>query len=418
MADDSKDIPKSIADEIGESVFETVQTPVEIFFLGLFVFGVLSIAATTLVGPCGNVDDTKTYPDPRTIDYIPGATVVTTRAITLGETVITAGTCGIVDGVDREAETARVHILAKAQPFFVETADAYRPLSAFSALFEYPVSTLLFLHTGTPTGDVSLGAITPVETQQYTNWFRNFYLNTVYLILAVLALLILILGYIGYRFEKKRKVWYERHTLRATYISRLMRDKQKTRELQENWEKVTALQETQSVENWKETVNLLEETLGGVLTLLRFDGETTREKLESMKEEDLWNIDELWKAHSLVMRMRGFGGGGDAVPDGGDGTEPAARGESVVSDGTQHGGSPSAHTEGEDAAASGTAATASGAGSATADDAGTTADTAAPASDTAPPHEAFPPVTEKTVGKIVGIYKTSFIWLGLLPHWA
>ena len=27
-----------------------------------------------------------------------------------------------------------------------------------------------------------------------------------------------------------------------------------------------------------------------------------------------------------------------------------------------------------------------------------------------------PPITEKIIQKIVEIYKTSFIWLGLLPH--
>ena len=97
MADDSKDISRSIADEVGDSVFQTVQTPVEIFFLGLFTIGVLSLAATTLVGPCGNVDDVATFPDPRTIDFVPGATVVTTSAITIDETVITDGACGIID---------------------------------------------------------------------------------------------------------------------------------------------------------------------------------------------------------------------------------------------------------------------------------------------------------------------------------
>ena len=381
----------SIADEIGESIFETVQTPVEIFFLGLFVFGVLSIAATTLVGPCGNIDDEKTYPDPRTIDYIPGATVVTTRAITLGETVITAGTCGIVDSVDREEETAHVHILAKAQPGFIGAADEYRPLSALSGILDYPVSTLLFLHTGTPSGEVPLGAVTPVETQQYTNWFRNFYLNTIYIIMALLALATLILGYIGYRYERKRKIWYERHTLRATYISRLMRNKQKTRELQENWERIKHLQETDSTENWRETIRLLEETLDGVLTLLRFEGETAHAKLESMTEKDIWNIDDLWKAHSVLMRVRGFGGA----------DRPSERdGNGRTDEGTDR--------PKDTAATDGTAAKTESAPT----------DGTAAKTESTPTDGQFPPVTAETVHKAVNIYKTSFIWFGLLPHWA
>ena len=61
--------------------------------------------------------------------------------------------------------------------------------------------------------------------------------------MAVLGVLFAFLIYIGARFEKRRKEWYRRHTLRATYISRLMQDKEKTRQLQGNWEKVAAVLE-------------------------------------------------------------------------------------------------------------------------------------------------------------------------------
>ncbi len=312
MAEDSQDASRSIADEIGEKVLESVQTPVEIFFLALLVFGVLSIAATTLVGFCGNVDDDANFPDPRTIDYIPGATVVTTSSVSIGETVITAGACGIVDSVDKEEGTARVHILAKAQPSFVE--GEYRPLSVFSSLFSVPVSSILFLHAGTPSGDVPLHQITPVATQQYTNWFRNFYLNTIYILMALLALPVVAFGYIGYRYEKKRTVWYEQHTLRATYISRLMQDKRRTRQLREQWETARVAAESGDAESWKGAFVSFEEVLDGVLILLRFEGTDLHGRLQEMTEDDLWMIDRLWEAHSVIVRMRGLGDeSGDSV---------------------------------------------------------------------------------------------------------
>ena len=306
MADDSKDISRSIADEVGDSVFQTVQTPVEIFFLGLFTIGVLSLAATTLVGPCGNVDDVATFPDPRTIDFIPGATVVTTSAVTIDETVITDGACGIIDSVDEEEGTAHVHILAKAPPLYADTSEQYHPFDALSSISDTPLATVLFLHANTPSGDVPLTQITPVPTRQYTNWVRDFYLNGIYILMAIIAFFVIILGYIGYRFEKKRKVWYERHTLRATYISRLMQDKKRTRELGEEWERAVELLDGENPEQWQEGLTIIEEVLDGVLTLLRFEGDNLHAKLGSMEESDLWTIRRLWQAHSLVVRIQGF----------------------------------------------------------------------------------------------------------------
>ena len=47
----------------------------------------------------------------------------------------------------------------------------------------------------------------------------------------------------------------------------------------------------------------MDEVLDGVLTQLRFTGENTTEKLRTMNEDDLWTIEKLWQAHSVVIRM-------------------------------------------------------------------------------------------------------------------
>ena len=304
MADTSNGASRSIADEIGENVFESIKTPAEIFFFALFVIGILSLAATTLVGPCGNVDDIGPAPDPRVVDYVPGATVFVTSSILLGETVIAPGACGIIDSVDEEAETARVHILAKAEPFFAEGEGPYRASAVLSGLAQSPIATLYFLHIGSPIGDMPFHQITPVATKGYTNWFRHFYLETIYFLMILLAVVVLVLVYIGRRFVKKRELWYEWHTLRATYISRLMQDKERMKSLQEDWEKVPPLSESDSPEQWKEALDLLESTLDGVLVQLRFEGDSLTDKLQNMKEDDLWMLDRLWKAHSLVVLLR------------------------------------------------------------------------------------------------------------------
>ena len=366
MADTTDKANRSIADEIGENVFDSVKTPVEIFFLGLFVVGVLSLAATTLVGPCGNVDDVLPKPSPRVAEYVPGATVVLTGAVLFDDlTTVVPGACGIIDSVDEEEGTARVHILAKAEPFFSDNTKPYSPFSVFSGFAQSPIGSLYFLHTGNPVDDVPLHKITPVETQGYTNAARHFYLQTVYFVMIVVALLIAVLTYIGGRFMKKRKQWYRWHTLRATYISRLMKDKARMRELQEHWEHIVALSEAGNPENWKNALNMLNDVLDGVLMLLRFEGETLTLKLQGMTEKDLWCIERLWKAHSLILQMQ------SEIP--GDSSHQPGQND---------------NTEKED-------------------------DT----NETAKQHTPLP-MTKETVKKVIAIHRESLVWLGLLPHWA
>ena len=128
---------------------------------------------------------------------------------------------------------------------------------------------------------------------------------------------------------------------------------------------------------WKEMLDLLDETLHGVLTLLRFEGANCTEKLRNMTKEDLWTIERLWEAHSFIMRVQGV---------------------SIGSKKEQHADSKKTETE-------------------------NTADTnkehsATPAEEGEKLDEKdIPTVTEQTVEKAVEIYKESFIWLGLLPHW-
>ena len=313
MPDDSK-VSRSIEDEMVDGIKNSIVTPAETFFFALFVFGVLSLAATTLVGSCGNVDDFEKEVSVRSVEPVVGATAVLTRSTILEDTVIGPGTCVIIERIDEEAGSVHVHTLAKAQPFFTGDPNTYRPLAPFENFFSAPISTILFLHKGTPTGEVSLQQISVVETQTYTSWFRNFYLNTIYIVMAILGVLLAFFVYIGAKFEKKRKVWYKRHTLRATYISRLMQDKEQMRKLQDNWGKVDEVMNEEDSEKWKETLALLQETLDGTLTLLRFEGETLKEKLQNMKEEDLWCIEKLWEANSLILRTQGEVEEGEPVP--------------------------------------------------------------------------------------------------------
>lgn len=303
MADNSKGVSRSIEDEMLDGIMNSIVTPAEIFFFALFVFGILSLAATTLVGTCGNVDDFEKEVSERTVDLRIGGTAVLTQSIVLEDTVIGAGTCVIIERINEEKETAHVHTLAKAQPFFTGDPGEYKPLAPFENFFNAPVSTILFLHSGTPKGDVLLRQISGVETQTYTSWFRNFYLNIIYIVMAVLGVLLAFLVYIGAKYEKRRKVWYRRHMLRATYISRLMQDKARTRELQDSWEKIAAAADEENSEKWRETLVLLQETLDGVLTLLQFEGENLTEKLQNMTEDDLWTIEKLWEANSLILRI-------------------------------------------------------------------------------------------------------------------
>ena len=369
---------RSIADEIADDISKDIKTPVDIFFLALFVAGVLSLAATTLVGPCGNVTDERLHKDSRIADHVPGATVIVNRALLMEDTVVLPGACGIIEQVDEEAGMVTVRILAKAPPGYIdeiaarssgltmiegegdsftepsavigpvvgggdaaEASLSYRPQHAFSGIFEFPVRTALFLHAGSPKDEVDIRFITPVATQPYTNLVRSFFLDSIYVIFPILAVILIFLVAVGNRFQKKRTVWYERHTLRSTYLSRLMQDREKTRILQQQWRTIVSASSGEDAKQWRDSIDLLDETLDGVLELLRFGGNDLSKKLEDMTKDDLHTIERLWNAHSLILRLQGK-------------TEEGEKGP--------------------------------------------------------------PPLTRHLLKRIVDIYRESFIWLGLLPH--
>ena len=296
---------RSIAEEIGEDIVGSVQTPTELFFMTLFVIGVLSIASTTLVGECGRVDDAAEYPDARSVSLVPGAVVFTTSAVVFGEFVVEPGVCGIVERVDDERDTAEVHILAKAQPGFLQGPDGYRPTLALSEALSHPLSTLFFLHNDPPSGVVPFHQLGVIPTQTYTNWFRHFYLSGLYLVMALLAVFVGLFGYIGFRFERKRVVWYERHSLRTRYRARLMHDRSRTRALLLSWEQYVFLSTQEDPARWREALIGLDELLEDTLVLLQFGGENLTDRLQKMTKEDLWCIEQLWDAHSLIIRMQG-----------------------------------------------------------------------------------------------------------------
>ncbi|MDE0243465.1 MAG: hypothetical protein OYG31_02005 [Candidatus Kaiserbacteria bacterium] len=387
---------RSVIDELADDISKDIKTPVDIFFLALFVIGVLSLAATTLVGPCGNVTDYELNQDGRIADYTKGATVIVNKAIRMGDTIVLPGACGIIESVNEERLSARIHILAKAPPGYIddlkqlasedqegvaaeedetvvvgpvenitveelleedeadedvaviggtrgaaEASRSYRPLQAFSGALEFPVRTALFLHAGSPKDDVDIRFLYPVATQPYTNALRTFYLDSIYVLLPILALFLIFLVFIGNRFEKKREKWYEWHTLRSTYISRLMQDREKTASLRARWDEAKTAPLSEDPKKWDEALDLLEDTLDSVLTQLRFEGEDLSKKLQDLSNKDLHTIERLWNAHSLIIRVKGKTDEGD---------------------------------------------------------------------------QGAPPLTLKLLKKVVDIYRESFIWLGLLPH--
>lgn len=374
MAEEGE-VSRSVADELAENISKDIKTPVDIFFLALFVFGVLSVAATTLVGPCGNVTDEALLKETRVADYQKGAVVVVTRALLMDKTVVLPGACGVVEQVDEEAGTATIRVLAKSPPGYIdeivaraaerqeeqygavaiadvreavgsvrdaeEASLSYRPPHALVAAAEFPLRTLLFFHEGSPASDVDVRFITPVATQPYTNSVRAFFLSDIYVVLLILTSFLILLVFIGSHFEDKRKTWYKWHTRRSLYLSRLTKDREKMRQLQDNWGKIKALSQSGDVKEWDRALVLLEETLEGVLENIGFAGEDLSKRLQGMTKKELHTIDQLWQAHSLILRVQG------KVED----------------------------------------------------------------------EKEVPPLTAAVLAKIVDIYRESFIWLGLLPHW-
>ena len=114
----------------------------------MFVFGVLTISSSVLVGSCGNVDDND-FGGLRNNEIILGGTVVTNVDIVIDGTIISEGVCGIVKSVDEEDGVAEISILAKSIPSFLEGVE-YQPSQAFSGFGDFPITSFLFLHQSTP----------------------------------------------------------------------------------------------------------------------------------------------------------------------------------------------------------------------------------------------------------------------------
>lgn len=304
MAEDGKK-SQTIASKWAEQIFDTIDTPTELFFFGLFVLGVITLSGTLLVGQCGNVDDIAGFEleGNRSFELRPGSTVITKSSIVIDNALIAPGVCAIIDEIDEEAGTAEIKILAKAPPKFVVDQANYRPLDVFSGLFVQPVSTILFLNTPTPSGDVSLLQIDPVPTRPFTNVLRDIYLNYIFIVMFILLILFATLLYIGTRYKKWRVQWYKWHTLRSKYRALLMQDKATMRSLQKRWEDAKYLFESDKPSEWKEGLVEIQNILEELLVLLKFEGVDAKDKLEKLTTEDLWMIEKLWNAHSVVVRL-------------------------------------------------------------------------------------------------------------------
>lgn len=296
---------KTIAAKWSEQLFDSIDTPTELFFFALFVVGIITVSGTLLVGPCGNIDDTAKFnlEADRTANIKPGSTVITRTSVVVDNTLISPGVCAIIDEVDGEAGTAEIKVLAKAVPDFILNQSEYKPIDVFSGIFFQPVSTILFLNTPTPSGTVSLLQVSSVPTRPFTNILRDIYLNHIFVVMFILLILFAVLLYIGTKYKKARILWYQWHTLRSQYRARMMQDRAKMRSLKQKWIDTQALFASDETAQWKEGLLNIQNILDGVLILLQFEGEDLNKKLEKLTTEDLWMIEKLWNAYSINIRL-------------------------------------------------------------------------------------------------------------------
>ena len=150
---------------------------------------------------------------------------------------------------------------------------------------------------------MNISDVVTVETRPFSNFWRTFYLERIWTVILILLLFIILFTYIGVNYHKKRKVFYHRHTQRAIFKSRLAKDKGKVKQLRKHFDSAVELSVSQSKDDLHECLDSLQHVLKEILILTEFKGETTTEKLENITEKDLWTIERLWKAYSVIIRI-------------------------------------------------------------------------------------------------------------------
>ena len=305
MADEKKnEKTRSILDEWSEKIIKDIETPIEIFFLALFVIGVIAISSTSLIGPCGRVDDygNTAFEHSREVNLTPGSIVITNTSIVADNVIIGENVCGVVDEINEDG-FVEVKFLSKVPLESLGGDLEYRAINVAYGVVEFPLETAIFVNTSPPSDFIDPRVLSVVPTRGFTNFFRDIFLNKIYFAIALLFVFGIVLIHIGRTYKKKRKDFFNWHTKRSYYISVLNQDKQKTNELKKEWLDIQTLLQTEDTSNWKSGLMNLEKLTFYLLESLRFKGDSIEAKLETMSEEDLWCIANLLAAQSFLSKV-------------------------------------------------------------------------------------------------------------------
>ncbi|PIP86691.1 hypothetical protein COV42_02515 [Candidatus Campbellbacteria bacterium CG11_big_fil_rev_8_21_14_0_20_44_21] len=125
------------------------------------------------------------------------------------------------------------------------------------------------------------------------------YIETLSIYLSLLFIVFFIYSYIRLQQVKAE----EEKALKERYLPR-EEDKKKN----EEWEKITALLESQNPNDWRQTVILADIMLDKLVTTQGYGGETLGEKLKSIDPADFLTLNSAWEAHKIRNRIAHDGG--------------------------------------------------------------------------------------------------------------
>ena len=305
---DKEEKPKSYADIIAEKLDDSVDTPLEVFLLFLFVVGFLSLASMTLVGTCGNVEDIQLFPDERETLFQAGGVVTFRNTVQVEDVIVGPGACGIIEYV--EGSTAKVHVLAKQSLLDVPQQE-YSPLSIVSYLNQDPFNTILFVLDNPPTGEVSLASITPIATRPFSNSIRLFYVSKMIWVFIALIIIAAVASYIALYYKNKREKWYAAHLLRTQYKELIYQEKMEIKNMRFQWLGFRdEIQEAEIVDitRLKEMVLFADDTTKRLMEIIgTFQGNSYSEQIQYASEKQIPTVFDLRKAHLLAISLRSAG---------------------------------------------------------------------------------------------------------------
>ena len=262
------------------------RVPSGVFFISVFVIGVLTLFSSAYFKGCESISRTNT---------------ITTDTIKVGDVVLVEGECALVKSTD--GNVSQIKLLRKVPPVI---GSEYNPLEFFSYVTEDVINLYKFAYTGTSIIEVSNSLIQPLASTENARYSRVFYVKFAFWIALLSALVSIVFIIFSSRISKKRSSFYITHKLRTKYVADISRNKTLLDSIEFEWSKQKERFDKEfEVKEWREAIIVSDILIDKLTDNVRaFKGEGNIEKLSSIDERQLPNVKRLLWASEIAEKLK------------------------------------------------------------------------------------------------------------------